>query len=328
MRATPSFCSRLSRRGLSARWDSLGRSLRSDGGDSTFRNARTRLAEQPATTKNQDAPEYRRFQTTPRFSIYKLTEMQKTVDETADYKLVFYAPVDAVARIKNAIFETGAGMLGGGRYARCSFQTLGTGQFMPQDGSAPTRGRLGAVEVVEEYRVEITCHGKRLAKRAVRAMLNAHPYEVPVYEVYKTEFGFLPHQISITQPHMKGTRLGIMPRSPALYPGIQSGSPEEIGLNLNPPSKKERHLATVVKQRIAKQFSGAKVVAEHNKYTAKHVEKFRKLDLKSQAEDIAAAAAAIESKSDVDTIGSKNEAPLTTEEAASSKDEVKPPTTS
>ncbi|KAK6530085.1 hypothetical protein TWF694_003457 [Orbilia ellipsospora] len=250
---------------ISRKWTALGRSLASENGSNfssrgdqpppTFRDGATRFAELPANTKNPDAPApFRRFQTAPRFSIYKLTEMQRTIDEGLDYNLVFYVPTDALARVKNAIFETGAGTIGGGKYTRCSFQTLGTGQFQAMEGATPPSGRLGNTEVVESYRVEIMCHGKNIAKAAVRALLASHPYGSPSYAVYKMEFGFLEHQLLPSTPYLKGSRLSI-PRSPALHPSTQSVSPKELGIDFDPPTKQQRQMGDTVKDRITSQFS-------------------------------------------------------------------------
>ncbi len=59
---------------------------------------------------------------------------------------------------------------------------LGQGQFRPLAGSDPYIGRQGEVEQVDEYRVEMVC--KRSAIRhAVQAMIAAHPYEEPAWDV-------------------------------------------------------------------------------------------------------------------------------------------------
>jgi hypothetical protein len=50
--------------------------------------------------------------------------------------------------------------LGAGRYNDydcCSWETKGTGQFRPLDGSKPFIGQNGIVEKVEEYKVEMIC---------------------------------------------------------------------------------------------------------------------------------------------------------------------------
>lgn len=96
------------------------------------------------------------------------------------YKITFYVPVTHVETVKEALFAAGAGRIGD--YDRCSWQVLGLGQFRPLDGAKPFLGRVGAVEPVAEYRVELVCADDCL-RAAVAALRNAHPYEEPAYDV-------------------------------------------------------------------------------------------------------------------------------------------------
>lgn len=98
------------------------------------------------------------------------------------FKLVFFVPEDDVERVKEALFATGAGRYP--RYDKCAWQTIGTGQFRPLEGSSPHIGRQDALERVTEYRVEILCRDT-VVREAVRALISAHPYEEPAYEVYR-----------------------------------------------------------------------------------------------------------------------------------------------
>ncbi|GAB1318501.1 ATP phosphoribosyltransferase [Madurella fahalii] len=106
----------------------------------------------------------------------------------ARYKLVFHVPPAALEACKSAIFAAGAGRYpGSGNYTECCFTTLGTGQFRPGDTANPHIGKVGALEYVEEARVETLCVGEDVARKAVAALKKAHPYEEPSYEVYKLE---------------------------------------------------------------------------------------------------------------------------------------------
>ena len=100
------------------------------------------------------------------------------------YKLIFFVPVDSVEAVKNAIFETGAGKIG--LYDSCAWQALGKGQFRALDGANPAIGKINKVEVVEEYRVEILCLKENILL-AIEAMIKAHPYEEPAYEVLSVD---------------------------------------------------------------------------------------------------------------------------------------------
>lgn len=98
------------------------------------------------------------------------------------FKLVFFVPEQYAEVIKSAIFATGAGQLG--EYDSCAWQTLGTGQFRPRQGSTPFIGRHGHIERVPELRIEILCRDEVVGD-AIDALLTAHPYEEPAYEIYR-----------------------------------------------------------------------------------------------------------------------------------------------
>ncbi len=100
------------------------------------------------------------------------------------YVLVFYVPVSHLEPVKEALFQAGAGNVG--NYDCCAFQVRGTGQFRPLEGSSPFSGTPGALEQTEEYRVEMVLE-ESSAREAVRALLKAHPYEVPAYHLIRME---------------------------------------------------------------------------------------------------------------------------------------------
>jgi len=96
------------------------------------------------------------------------------------YKLCFYVPESHLEAVKSAVFAAGAGRIGD--YDSCCWQVLGTGQFRPLEGSNPFLGEQGQVEAVAEYRVEMVCNDDHI-HTAVRAMIEAHPYEEPAWDV-------------------------------------------------------------------------------------------------------------------------------------------------
>ncbi len=92
--------------------------------------------------------------------------------------LIVYIPVAQVDAVKSALFEAGAGAYA--NYDCCCWQVLGEGQFRPLQGSQPYVGRVGALERVAEYRVEMIC--PEACRQAVEAaLLRTHPYEQPAY---------------------------------------------------------------------------------------------------------------------------------------------------
>jgi len=95
-------------------------------------------------------------------------------------KLVVFAPTGSADALRTALSEAGAGRLGD--YDSCSWSTSGEGRFRPLDGASPAIGQVGELEVVEEVRIEaVVPRGRRTA--VVRALLAAHPYEEPAFDV-------------------------------------------------------------------------------------------------------------------------------------------------
>jgi dinuclear metal center YbgI/SA1388 family protein len=99
-------------------------------------------------------------------------------------KLVVYVPQTHHQQVLDALFVAGAGAIG--HYSSCSFSSPGTGTFLPQEGTQPFIGELGKLERVQEVRVE-TIVPESLQRKAVQAMLKAHPYEEVAYDVYPLE---------------------------------------------------------------------------------------------------------------------------------------------
>ena len=98
------------------------------------------------------------------------------------YSLVFYVPAEAAQRVKQAVFEAGAGKIG--NYDQCCWETQGVGQFRPLQGSNPNIGVHGVLETVDEMRVELICEQQYL-ESAVIALKASHPYETPAYHCIK-----------------------------------------------------------------------------------------------------------------------------------------------
>lgn len=95
-------------------------------------------------------------------------------------KLVVFVPDDDAERLLDALADAGAGRVGD--YERCAWTSGGTGTFRPLPGAQPAVGRVGQVERVAEARLEMVL--PRASRAAVvRALLTAHPYEQPAYDV-------------------------------------------------------------------------------------------------------------------------------------------------
>jgi dinuclear metal center YbgI/SA1388 family protein len=95
-------------------------------------------------------------------------------------KLVVFVPVAEAEQVRAAITAAGAGALGD--YDSCTFTAPGEGRFRPLPGANPAIGAVGDLETVEEVRIEAVLE-RRLRAPVVAAMLAAHPYEEPAYDV-------------------------------------------------------------------------------------------------------------------------------------------------
>ena len=98
------------------------------------------------------------------------------------YKISFFVPEAYLECVKKEMFRAGAGKVG--QYDCCAWQVKGQGQFRALEGSKPFLGRVNEVEVVDEYRVEMACD-EGCIREAIQALLSAHPYETPAYDVMK-----------------------------------------------------------------------------------------------------------------------------------------------
>jgi dinuclear metal center YbgI/SA1388 family protein len=97
-------------------------------------------------------------------------------------KLVSFVPESHVDAVVDALAEVGAGRIGS--YERCAFASPGTGTFRPLPGADPYVGQIGETEQVAEVRIEMVLP-RKLRRAAVAALIAAHPYDVPAWDVYE-----------------------------------------------------------------------------------------------------------------------------------------------
>ncbi|MBS3885725.1 MAG: Nif3-like dinuclear metal center hexameric protein [Dethiobacter sp.] len=96
-------------------------------------------------------------------------------------KIAVFVPSGHEDKLRDALAAAGAGWIGS--YSHCTFQSPGTGTFIPWEGTNPHIGEQGKLERVAEIRLE-TIYPAELRKRVVSAMLKAHPYEEAAYDLY------------------------------------------------------------------------------------------------------------------------------------------------
>lgn len=100
------------------------------------------------------------------------------------YKIVLYVPTDHADKLREAIGNAGAGIIG--KYSHCTFTIKGTGRFKPMEGADPAIGEVGKLEEVSEDRIETVCEEDKL-KDVLKAIKDNHPYEEPATDVYPIE---------------------------------------------------------------------------------------------------------------------------------------------
>ncbi len=96
------------------------------------------------------------------------------------YKLVFFVPVSHLEQVKTAVFAAGAGKLG--NYDQCCWQVLGQGQFRPLADAKPYIGKIGELECLPEYRVEMVCADEYI-QATITALRAAHPYQELAFDL-------------------------------------------------------------------------------------------------------------------------------------------------
>lgn len=96
------------------------------------------------------------------------------------YQVIVYVPLPDAEMLKEALFDAGAGKYE--NYDRCSWESLGTGQFRPLPGSNPAIGQHHTIERVDEIKIETICNAECITN-VLKALKRAHPYEEPAYGV-------------------------------------------------------------------------------------------------------------------------------------------------
>ena len=112
----------------------------------------------------------------------ELTECRPLEPAVRDfYKLVIFVPVGYEDGLKEALFEAGAGVLGG--YERTWFAAPGEGGFQAPPEGRPFIGRAGQAARARESRLEMLVP-RPLAGAVTLAVRRAHPYEEPAFEFH------------------------------------------------------------------------------------------------------------------------------------------------
>ena len=118
-------------------------------------------------------------------------------------KLVVFVPAERLEGVRDALFPFIAAQ---GNYRDCSFAAEGIGTFTPLEGAQPFTGTIGVPASVREERLELLMPRRQLP-RAIKALLAAHPYEEPAFDIYPLlnegeklglgRIGFLPEPVTL-----------------------------------------------------------------------------------------------------------------------------------
>jgi len=101
--------------------------------------------------------------------------------ENALLKLVTFVPLMQAEKVRQALFNVGCGNIG--NYDSCSYNTEGEGTFRAQTGTHPYCGNIGELHSEKEVRIE-TILPEYKKTEVINALLAAHPYEEPAFDLY------------------------------------------------------------------------------------------------------------------------------------------------
>ncbi len=96
-------------------------------------------------------------------------------------KLAVFCPLEHAGKIRDCLFDAGAGRIG--NYDCCSYNVNGEGTFRASELANPYVGEKNKMHVEPETRIEVVFPGY-LEAGVVAALLAAHPYEEVAYDIY------------------------------------------------------------------------------------------------------------------------------------------------
>ncbi|KFF03613.1 Nif3-like dinuclear metal center hexameric protein [Chryseobacterium luteum] len=99
-------------------------------------------------------------------------------------QLSVFVPKDYSGKVKEALFDAGAGNIG--FYDECSFTLSGNGTFRPVEGSNPFSGQRNIRENADEDMISVIFEDYKKGK-IISAMKAAHPYEEVAYQIYQLD---------------------------------------------------------------------------------------------------------------------------------------------
>ncbi len=151
--------------------------------------------------------------------------------EDALLKLAVYVPTSAADAVRDALFAAGCGNIG--NYDSCSYNIDGFGTFKANEGCNPFCGEVGELHREQEVRIE-TVLPAYLKNKVIAALLKAHPYEEPAFDIYQLKnswgsvgsgvIGELPaecDEVELLQCVKESFKVGCVRHTPLLGKGVK-----------------------------------------------------------------------------------------------------------
>jgi len=96
-------------------------------------------------------------------------------------KLTTFCPMEYAEKVRQAMFNAGAGKIG--HYDSCSFNVAGKGTFRASEKANPFVGEKNTLHFENELRIEVVFPSS-LESEVIRSLLASHPYEEVAYDIY------------------------------------------------------------------------------------------------------------------------------------------------
>jgi dinuclear metal center YbgI/SA1388 family protein len=96
-------------------------------------------------------------------------------------KLVTFCLPEDAEKIRNAMFDAGAGSIG--NYSHCSFNTNGLGTYKGNENSDPHFGESEELVQTNEVKIEVVYDAVH-ERKILLALFENHPYEEVAYDIY------------------------------------------------------------------------------------------------------------------------------------------------
>ena len=95
-------------------------------------------------------------------------------------KIFVTIPLDSVGKVREAVCNAGAGIIG--EYTFCTSSTKSIGTFIPSENANPHIGARNKLEFVEEEKLEFVCDVAKV-KEVIEELRKSHPYEEPAIDI-------------------------------------------------------------------------------------------------------------------------------------------------